>query len=87
MARIVDPAFPERLRVAIAASGASYRALAARTFYSRGYLHDLASRAEDTHGGGRAPHRRGAGLARRVGRHGVRGRLRRRRAGPAGGRQ
>jgi tetratricopeptide (TPR) repeat protein len=43
MARIVDPAFPERLRVAIAESGASYRALAARTFYSRGYLHDLAT--------------------------------------------
>jgi transcriptional regulator with XRE-family HTH domain len=43
MARVVDPAFPERLRVAIAGSGASYRALAARTFYSRGYLHDLAS--------------------------------------------
>src|SRR5690242_12987125 len=43
MTRIVDPAFPERLRVAIAESGASYRALAARTFYSRGYLHDLAT--------------------------------------------
>jgi transcriptional regulator with XRE-family HTH domain len=42
-ARQVDRRFPDRLRELLAASGLTYRALAARTYYSKSHLHDLAS--------------------------------------------
>jgi transcriptional regulator with XRE-family HTH domain len=41
--RAVDARFPERMRELLAERGLSYRALAAKTYYSRGYLHDLAT--------------------------------------------
>ena len=42
MPRAVDARFAERMRELLADRSLSYRALAARTYYSRGYLHDLA---------------------------------------------
>jgi transcriptional regulator with XRE-family HTH domain len=41
--RLVDIRFAQRMRELLAERGLSYRALAARTYYSRGYLHDLAT--------------------------------------------
>jgi transcriptional regulator with XRE-family HTH domain len=43
MARAVDPRFAQRMREILAERGLSYRALAARTFYAKSYLHELAS--------------------------------------------
>ncbi|WP_344078261.1 helix-turn-helix transcriptional regulator [Luedemannella helvata] len=43
MPRTSDPRFGERMRALLEAGGVSYRALAARTFYSRSYLHELAT--------------------------------------------
>lgn len=40
---IADPRFAARLRELLDERGTSYRALAAATFYSKSYLHDLAS--------------------------------------------
>jgi len=39
----VDPRFAHRLREILRERGISFRALAARTFYAKSYLHDLAS--------------------------------------------
>jgi Predicted transcription factor, homolog of eukaryotic MBF1 len=41
--RTVDPRFAERMRELLAQRGVSYRALAARTFHAKSYLHDLAT--------------------------------------------
>jgi transcriptional regulator with XRE-family HTH domain len=41
--RNVDPRFGERMRELLAQRGVSYRALAARTFHAKSYLHDLAT--------------------------------------------
>jgi tetratricopeptide (TPR) repeat protein len=38
----VDPRFPDRLRQLLDDRGVSYRVLAARTFYGKSYVHDLA---------------------------------------------
>lgn len=38
----VDPRFPDRLRQLLDDRGLSYRALAARTYYGKSYVHDLA---------------------------------------------
>jgi transcriptional regulator with XRE-family HTH domain len=41
--RRVDPQFAERMRELLAQRGVSYRALAARTYHAKSYLHDLAT--------------------------------------------
>src|SRR3954453_22335232 len=43
MQRTPNPRFAVRLRELLERGGTSYRALAARTFYSKSYLHDLAT--------------------------------------------
>ena len=41
--RSVDARFAQRMRELLADREVSYRALAARTYYSRGHLHDIAT--------------------------------------------
>jgi transcriptional regulator with XRE-family HTH domain len=41
--RVVDPRFQQRMQELLERTGISYRALAARTFYARSYLHSLAT--------------------------------------------